>query len=717
MTGRQRCAPRLGASILGGLAFCSLALAQPPLAPNVRVPIPNDWSHRHVIFSRPATSEQTAQVEADPRYWQQRYRNELPASLERPERSASGLVKRAAMGSENPTQSSDWQENLGSGGSAGGGNFPAKFSFAGTTANCGNAAQPDFVTYNTGLTASTTQASVLAYDNLYSGCTGTVPSTYWAYNTGGQVLTSPTYSVDGKQVAFVQTNGGLNGNLVLLKWAASTTESVSTPATPATASSATQYFSGCAAPCMISFLLTNSSGTPANDTSSSVFVDYSDDTAYVGDSHGWLHKFNPVFKAAPAEVRTGGWPVQVNPTSPSALSDAIFDRVTKNVFVGDLGGVLYLVTSTGAVTKSGQLDFGAGIIQGPILDPVAKSVYVFSSSDGTANCAGGVACSAVYQLSTSFTAGSTGSEVVVGNSLVTGSATNPNPLYLGAFDSAYESSPNATGNLYVCGNTGGNPTVYRIPIAAGVLGPASSSVAALTPAADNPSCSPVTDVLNPNATGGAFEHLFFSVQNNAHPTLCAGKGCALSFAALPWQATTSYRVGQEILVLRTQNSMLYENVAVTAGTSGATPPTWPAQVGVTASDGTVTWLNQGANLVTALASWAGNHAYALHARILDSNGNIEIATVAGTSAGTVPVWKTTAGLTISDGTVTWTNAGVLPSSALPAAGGTSGIIIDNTVQTLTGASQVYFSTLSNQTCTTSGTTGGCAVQASQSALK
>jgi hypothetical protein len=74
-------------------------------------------------------------------------------------------------------------------------------------------------------------------------------------------------------------------------------------------------------------------------------------------------------------------------------------------------------------------------------------------------------------------------------------------------------------------------------------------------------------------------------------------------------------------------------------------------------------------------------------------------------------------LTISDGTVTWTNAGVLPSSALPAAGGTSGIIIDNTVQTLTGASQVYFSTLSNQTCTTSGTTGGCAVQASQSALK
>ena len=42
---------------------------------------------------------------------------------------------------------------------------------------------------------------------------------------------------------------------------------------------------------------------------------------------------------------------------------------------------------------------------------------------------------------------------------------------------------------------------------------------------------------------------------------------------------------------------------------------------------------------------------------------------------------------------------------LPSAGGTSGFIFDNTVQSLAGASQVYFSTLSNQTCTTSGTTG------------
>ena len=54
------------------------------------------------------------------------------------------------------------------------------------------------------------------------------------------------------------------------------------------------------------------------------------------------------------------------------------------------------------------------------------------------------------------------------------------------------------------------------------------------------------------------------------------------------------------------------------------------------------------------------------------------------------------------------------SAGLAAAGGTSGIIIDNVATTPTGASQVYFSTLGSQSC--AGVSGGCAVQASQSGL-
>jgi hypothetical protein len=57
-----------------------------------------------------------------------------------------------------------------------------------------------------------------------------------------------------------------------------------------------------------------------------------------------------------------------------------------------------------------------------------------------------------------------------------------------------------------------------------------------------------------------------------------------------------------------------------------------------------------------------------------------------------------------------------PTAGVAESGGSSGIIIDNDAVTA-GASQIYFTTLDNQTCKTSGGTGGCAVQASQSALK
>jgi len=723
MRTNQRRSLWLGVSILGVLTLSPGVLGQTSPAPAASIPVPTDWSHRHVIFSRPATPEQAALVEQDPRYWQQQYRNQPPVT-QRSVAGGEGVASEAQSpasirrhGARAGTEGA-WQETMGSGASVGASNFPAKFSFLGTTANCGNATQPDFVTYNTGLTGSATQATVVAYDNLYSGCMGTVPSTYWAYNTNGQILTSVTYSESGTQVAFVETNTGLEGNLVLLKWAASTTETAGSPKT-LTAVSAAQYQSCPTPPCMTEFLLTNSSGTPADDRTSSVFIDYAGDIAYVGDSHGWLHKFTPVFKGVPAEVRTG-WPVELNPANPNAVSDPVYDSVSKNIFVGDAGGYLYRVNpTTGGVTKSGQLDFGVGIEQGPIVDSASGFVYVFSSSDGTKNCTGGAACSAVYQLTTRFAAGNTGTNATVGDSVVFGSATNPNPLYFGAFDNSYITSGTATGNLYVCGNTGANPTLYRVPITGGVFGPA-VAVAPLTPDTKTPACSSVTDVFNANATGGAFERLFFSVQDNAHPTLCANKGCAMSFMDLPWQPNTAYSVGQEVLVLRTANDETYINTVIVAGNSGANPPTWPGPAGSVTVNGTATFLDQGLTVVTPLANWKPNTAYALHGRIVDGNGNVEIVSAAGTSGPgpAPPTWSTTAGGTTLDGTVLWINAGVLPSAALPAEDGTSGIIIDNTVNSGTlSTSQVYFSTLGNQVCTTSGTNGGCAVQASQSALK
>lgn len=57
------------------------------------------------------------------------------------------------------------------------------------------------------------------------------------------------------------------------------------------------------------------------------------------------------------------------------------------------------------------------------------------------------------------------------------------------------------------------------------------------------------------------------------------------------------------------------------------------------------------------------------------------------------------------------------SLGLNATGGTSGIVIDNSNTSVTGASQVYYSTIGNATCTTVSGTNGCAVQASQAGLQ
>ena len=93
---------------------------------------------------------------------------------------------------------------------------------------------------------------------------------------------------------------------------------------------------------------------------------------------------------------------------------------------------------------------------------------------------------------------------------------------------------------------------------------------------------------------------------------------------------------------------------------------------------------------------------------------MEFASTLGVSDVSPPTWPTAPGATVTDGTVVWTNVGPVANLAIASKGGSSGIIEDNVVPagTLAGASQIYFTTLGDQTCGTSGT-GGCAVQAAQ----
>jgi hypothetical protein len=152
---------------------------------------------------------------------------------------------------------------------------------------------------------------VIAYNNLYHGCGGTVPSVYWAYDSGGTISTSVTFSRDGTQMAFVQTEAGV-ATFVLLKWKASTTESAKAPLSLST--TPVGSYRGCDAPCMttIAFHATPTTDPTPTDTYSAPFYDFSgSDTLYVGDNAGYLHQFTGVFGGTiPAET-TAPWPVEV----------------------------------------------------------------------------------------------------------------------------------------------------------------------------------------------------------------------------------------------------------------------------------------------------------------------------------------------------------------------------------------------------------------------
>ncbi len=700
-----------------GISLAMLALAPALSAQSSKGPSPeiDEWSSHHIVLSpqaRAVRSERLRQAAAKRQVSLQQFLPATPVEITDNEWAAEFAGRRRRREPRHRSFERDWSLDMGPDASVGATNYPAKYSFDIENANCAT----DFVVYATGLAGTLNQAGIVAYNNIYSGCGGTVPSVYWAYDTNsGQVTTSPVFSLDGTQVAFVQTNPSGYGEFVVLRWAASSTDTITDP-TPLSRTTNTGYPT-CTAPCMTSAELQTPGGISTMDATSSVFYDYNSDTAYVGDEAGFLHQFNPVFNGVPEEVTINGWPVQVNTTSPTALTSPVHDYNSGRVFVADTGGYLYRIGPGSFVAQSGLLDYsesedgGPGIVQGPVVDSVSELVYVFAAADGSGGCTSGADCAGIYQFGVDFPGASFGLETTVGSSTIAGQG-EPNPLYIGAFDSTYENSGNATGHLYGCGNNGLAPTLYQIPFQAGVPGAAIAGPV-LAPNTDAPACSPVSDIYNPNTSGGPTEWFFLSVQNDGESSGCSAAGCIFNFKDTAWQASTAYSVGQEIL-----DSSLHIEVVTVAGTSGAMTPFWNGSTGKTTPDHTVTWLDQGPLSAATPAAWQALHIYTKGTEILDGNNNIELATSSCVSGLSI-TFTTTPGGTTSDGTCTWTNLGAIATEAARMAGGTSGMVMDNTASSAAeaGASQIYFSTLGNEACATSGGTGGCAIQASQSALQ
>lgn len=136
--------------------------------------------------------------------------------------------------------------------------------------------------------------------------------------------------------------------------------------------------------------------------------------------------------------------------------------------------------------------------------------------------------------------------------------------------------------------------------------------------------------------------LYQKLYNNSFTTsspegwVCTQEGYANNTS---WAASTSYSAWTKI------NSSGHVYIAMNAGKSTATTPTFPTASGSTVSDsvGTTTWTT------TPTAYSVGNLVLPP-----SSNGYYYECTTAGTSSATPPTWATTSGNTVTDGTVVWT---------------------------------------------------------------
>ena len=578
---------------VAGVIFLAALASSPTFAQTENDGTPEDWTHHHVVFSDPGTLHEASagasfdtwyKAVTDPRFTYQRHmRGEHPRKWNGRDKDQENDADKQSdddkgnVGLKNDPLGRDWSATLGGAGVAPG-VFPAKWTFSTTALPTCN----DYVVFpvnRAGVSGS--QPNIVGYKNLYVNASGTgaclgltAPTILFSYYVGtGTVQTSPVLGLSVGQVAYVESIAG-GSKFHVLKGAGTgaSNGTVASPALPGTGNTASDVG------------VTLNGGVSV--TRSSPFYSYSTDAAYVGDDGGKLHKLTPVFNGTPAEVTTGGWPVTVSTQTNKILTGPVYDGVSGRVYVGDSQGYLYSVSATGVVTQSGLLGSGTGIVSPPIMDLISSSLFVFVGDN-----AGGTG-SAVFAFniaSGNITSGSTGSSVTVG----TGSTTVP--VYEGSFDNIYYSSPIQTqpaGNLYVCGNAGGQPTLYKIPItysSGPVLG---SPVTGPVLASGNVGCSPLTEFQNSSTNT---DWLFGGVSGASCGAGTGAGGCVVSFNITsssptigPWTPSTAYISTSSVVDTKGQIQTCTAGGCMIAGaTSGTTTPAWTTGVGTT-TDGSTT---------------------------------------------------------------------------------------------------------------------------------
>ena len=453
-----------------------------------RIGIPQDWTQRHIVFSRDALQRQPELVAKEPRilhHAMQRWQSVRPDF-----NAPSGPVAWAA-----PQR--DW--NVALGGRLAANMFPAKYSFDPAAApSCTN----DYVVFALNVAGTTGgPANVVAFNNLYVGAgglcgAGPQPATMFGYNVttvgAGRIATSPILSADGKKIAFVET-GAASSVFHVLTWATGTGNgTITVSAVPGTGNAAS---------------MTSLTYAAAPNTRSSPWVDYSSDTAYVGADNGSIYKITGAFKGTPT-LAGAPWPVSVSPGF--RVTAPVLDNRLGLVMVGSDNGTFYSINTTTGVVKSLPVGLSSGtnpgILAPPIVDVTNGTSFVVSSNDGNS----GVFVEVDTATMTQLAKGS------IGRASSNGAIVN---LYEPAFSNDYFNNP-STGVARLCGTAGGNirPRQYAFGFTGRVMNaaPVSSSQIVNSTAAR---CTGWTEFFNPNVGAGGADFFFFGLTAD-----CTGGG-------------------------------------------------------------------------------------------------------------------------------------------------------------------------------------------------
>src|SRR5579884_4089210 len=275
------------------LSPCTFSQQAAPVPHSGRVV---DWTSRHLTYSGGLANTDLTTAENEPRvlfHLADRNLRRRPWRGRRPHRH----LPIDGSTTQNPRDLHiDWSFSLGNGHVAAN-MYPAKFGF---DTNAAPSCTSDYVVFGLNVAGvSNGQANILALNQLYSGtkptplCNRSNPSVYFSYNgstVGGSVLTSPTLSLDGTKIVYVES-AATSSVFHILTWksgdGANRGDAVHS-ATPTKPSLCTATSS-----CLVSLQYATTTTTLA-----SPWVDYATDKAFVAADDGTIARISCVFTCA-----------------------------------------------------------------------------------------------------------------------------------------------------------------------------------------------------------------------------------------------------------------------------------------------------------------------------------------------------------------------------------------------------------------------------------